>query len=140
MDNITQITQDQSNKDLMTSWIIYLKGNKHNKDEVSSIYTNLYNILSELAEGSLFTSEDYQNEGERFFLTSFSPDLIKIILQDNRFDNKGVQSQILTMFLEGISSNLKNPKLQNLIESCVNIFSEENNFFKNYEKDATEVF
>jgi hypothetical protein len=126
---------DDTNRDLMSSWLVFLKGHKQKQEDLDT-YSQIENILKELFEKDTFT--DYESEDEKHLLTIFSSELIKLILINR--DQSLKQEEILKLYMDILSNHSANPKLLPLFEQCVSIFSDDHLFYKNYDKDASENF
>jgi ubiquitin carboxyl-terminal hydrolase 34 len=129
---------DQTNKDLMSSWLVYLKGHKQKQEDLENVYSQIRDVLGELLSGDTFSKEDYENEGEKYFITTFSPELIRVILQNREQSLK--QEEILKLYLDVLARYPGNPKLLPIFEQCVAVFTDDHLFYKNYEKDGAEVY
>jgi hypothetical protein len=142
--------QTQSSKLVMEAYISYFRNiSNRNQEEVEEKFKQIIEIFSTLSQNDLFANDD-SSESEKYFTNQFSPELLRIILNETS-KNPVIKDQIqevLKIYLLEFNKSLtkvgeENPEFKSTImEKIAGIFNEDNSFFRpiSDNKDASDVY
>jgi len=85
MEKTEQITNNSTNsfdKMIMKTWIEFLSNLSKKKDEdIEKVLETIYNLINDITKSGFFSKEEH-DESEKFFINSFAPKLIRILVAE----------------------------------------------------------
>jgi hypothetical protein len=142
--------QTQSSKLVMEAYLSFFRNiSNRNQEEVEEKFKQIIEIFSTLSQNDLFANDE-SSDSEKYFTNEFSPDLLRIILNETS-KNPVIKDQIqevLKIYLLEFNKSLskigeENPEFKSTImEKIGGIFNEDNLFFRppSDNKDASDVY
>ena len=133
----------------METWLSFCK-NLNNKgiEETKSVLRNIIELHEDLINrGGIFGKESSESQGEseseKYFLSTFAPEVIKNLLNNLSKDRtvRDLQRNLFQIYLKIFAENLQNQRIFSIFKAVGEIFDHDKNFFKSPDgKDASEVF
>ena len=143
--------QTQSSKLVMDAYLSFFRNiSNRNQEEVEEKFKQIIEIFTTLSQKDLFANDE-SSESEKYFTNEFSPDFLRIILNETS-KNPTVKDQIqelLKIYLLEFNKSLfkigeeNSGEFKSVIwEKIEAIFNEDNFFFRplSENKDASDVY
>ena len=114
-------------KVMMKSWVDFLSNISKKKDEdIEKVLDSIQNIITDLTKSGFFTKED-NDESEKFFIQSFCPKLIRILVGESLSSpfTREISKSILFSFVELFTKHFENVKYNDIWEAVTEIFCDE---------------
>jgi hypothetical protein len=136
------LNQEFLNRDKLKCYLDFISNINFNKDEeAEKITANLKESLCELSEVGFFSKQSF-NDVEKYFLTTFSPILIKKISKES-ISVKIVKDnlwKVVNIYLHQMIKNFESHYLFDIWDALINFFHEDTLFIRSLNDDASDNF
>ena len=130
MDNseTTKKSSFELDKEQMRSWLDFIpKINQLKEQEAEEKLRKIEEKLIEISSTGFFSKDNFLEENEKFFISSFSPSFIRKISLENITNKyiKEILRTILQIYIDEFIKNLENHNFLEIWESLVDTFRDE---------------
>ena len=129
-------------KVMMKTWIDFFTNlNKKKDEDIEKVLDTIQNVITDLIKDDFFTKDD-NNEAEKFFINSFCPKLIRILINENFTSafTREVAKNIINLFVELFSKHFENVKFYDIWEAVTEVFCDEKKVNSSCDVCASEKF
>jgi hypothetical protein len=145
MEKTEQITNNSTNsfdKMIMKTWIEFLSNLSKKKDEdIEKVLETILNLINDITKSSFFSKEEH-DESEKFFINSFAPKLIRILVGEvfSSVFTREIARNILLSFVDLFQKYFELVKFYDIWEAVTEIFSQEKKCNLSSDVCASEKF
>ena len=130
MDNseTTKKSSFELDKEQMRSWLDFIpKINQLKEQEAEEKLRKIEEKLIEISSTGFFSKDNFLEENEKFFISSFSPSFIRKISLENITNKyiKEILRTLLQIYIDEFIKNLENHNFLEIWESLVDTFRDE---------------